>query len=175
MAIRIASVEDNQAQSELIRDILTSSGYECECFSNGDAFVKALRDRTFDLLLLDWQLPDISGIQLVSWVRQTVGPALPVLFLTNRSLEDDVVRGLAAGADDYVIKPVRRAELQKQHDIYSDLLTKIEGIKENGQGQADVLKARLLAPYEAERGDATAFISQAYQSIWGHQRQFKAV
>jgi DNA-binding response OmpR family regulator len=111
MAIRIASVEDNQAQSELIREILVSSGYECECFSSGDAFVKALRDRTFDLLLLDWQLPDISGIQLVSWVRQTVGPALPVLFLTNRSLEDDVVRGLAAGADDYVVKPVRRAEL----------------------------------------------------------------
>ncbi|AGH83562.1 MULTISPECIES: response regulator transcription factor [Ralstonia solanacearum species complex] len=111
MAIHIASVEDNQAQSELIREILVSSGYECASFSSGDAFVKALRDRTFDLLLLDWQLPDISGIQLVSWVRQTVGPALPVLFLTNRSLEDDVVRGLAAGADDYVVKPVRRAEL----------------------------------------------------------------
>ena len=119
MAIRIASVEDNQAQSQLIREILVSSGYECECFSNGDAFVKALRDRTFDLLLLDWQLPDISGIQLVSWVRQTVGPALPVLFLTNRSLEDDVVRGLAAGADDYVIKPVRRAELVARCLLYT--------------------------------------------------------
>ena len=64
MAIRIASVEDNQAQSDLIREILVSSGYECECFGNGDAFVKALRDRTFDLLLLDWQLPDISGFPM---------------------------------------------------------------------------------------------------------------
>ena len=54
-------------------------------------------------------------------------------------------------------------------------MDKIETIKENGQGRADVLKARLLAPYEAERGDPTQFVTQAYMSFWGHQRQFKAI
>lgn len=107
----IASVEGNKADSEQIRQILVSAGHECESFLTGDALIKALRDRAFDLLIVAWKSADISGVQLVSWLRQTVGHAMPVLFLTDRSREDDVVSGLRAGADDYVVKPASPAEL----------------------------------------------------------------
>lgn len=107
----IASVEDDREQSALIREILTSAGHQCESFTTGNQFLRALRDSVFDLVVLDWQLPDVSGYDIVTWVRQNAGRHPPILFLTNRSLEQDIVSGLGAGADDYMVKPVRRAEL----------------------------------------------------------------
>ncbi|WP_420994803.1 response regulator transcription factor [Cupriavidus sp. 30B13] len=109
--MRIASVEDDKSQSELIQQILVSAGHECECFHSGGSFLRALRDKAFDLLVVDWQLPDTSGFEVVTWVRQNSGRNPPILFLTSRSQEEDIVAGLGAGADDYMVKPVRRAEL----------------------------------------------------------------
>ncbi|KDP85252.1 response regulator transcription factor [Cupriavidus basilensis] len=109
--MRIASVEDDKSQSELIQQILVSAGHECECFANGGTFLRALREQAFDLLVVDWQLPDTSGLEVVTWVRQNSGPNPPILFLTSRSMEEDIVAGLGAGADDYMVKPIRRAEL----------------------------------------------------------------
>lgn len=109
--MRIASVEDDKDHAELIRDVLVSAGYECDSFSDGGSFTRALRDRSFDLFILDWKLPDINGDELVSLVRQRVGRQQPVLFLTNRSSEDCIIAALNAGADDYMRKPIRRGEL----------------------------------------------------------------
>lgn len=114
----------------------------------------------------------------------TVGRGWPVIDWSTDGWIGGHVRGLetlmALADDKTVIVPavgpaVTKAELKKQHDIYAGVLDKIETIKESGQGKADVLKARLLADYEAERGDPTEFLTQSYMSIWGHQRQFKAV
>lgn len=94
------------------------------------------------------------------------------------------VRGLetlmAAADDRTVIVPadgptLTKADLQKQHDMFVGVMNRIEAIIESGQGTPEVLKARLCADYEAERGDATEFLKQAYKSFWGHQRQFKAI
>ncbi|NUA26453.1 response regulator transcription factor [Cupriavidus basilensis] len=109
--MRIASVEDDKSQSALIQQILVSAGHECECFASGSTFLRALREQAFDLLVVDWQLPDTSGLEVVTWVRQNSGRNPPILFLTSRSQEEDIVAGLGAGADDYMIKPIRRAEL----------------------------------------------------------------
>ncbi|MDF3834862.1 response regulator transcription factor [Cupriavidus basilensis] len=109
--MRIASVEDDKSQSELIQQILVSAGHECECFVNGNSFLRALREQAFDLLVVDWQLPDTSGYEIVTWVRQNSGRNPPILFLTSRAMEEDIVAGLGAGADDYMVKPIRRAEL----------------------------------------------------------------
>lgn len=106
----IASVEDDKGQSALIREILTSAGYACESFQSGGQFLRTLREHAFDLVVLDWQLPDMSGYDILTWVRQNFGRHPPILFLTSRSLERDIVMGLDAGADDYMIKPVRRSE-----------------------------------------------------------------
>ena len=114
----------------------------------------------------------------------TVGKGWPVIDWSTDGWIGGHTRGLetlmALADDKTIIVPavgptVTKAELKKQHDIYVGLLDKIETIKESGLGKPDVLRARLLADYEAERGDSTQFVTQAYMSIWGHQRQFKAV
>ncbi len=109
--MRIASVEDDPDQAELIRKILDKAGFECESYATGAALMRALREQAFDLLVVDWQLPDTSGFELVSWVRQISGPMPPILFLTSRTAEEDIVAGLSVGADDYMLKPIRAGEL----------------------------------------------------------------
>src|SRR5690606_34035814 len=81
-------------------------------FQSGRDLLNQLRRESFDMLILDWQVPDLSGAEVLSWAREKLPANLPVLFMTSRSGEDDIIAGLAAGADDYMIKPIRRGELQ---------------------------------------------------------------
>jgi DNA-binding response OmpR family regulator len=105
-SMRIAVLEDDQAQAEFIGQTLTSQGHACRVFSVGRALIKELRRQTFDLLVLDWNVPDISGEDVLRWVRQSLSRHLPVLFMTSRGSEKDISSMLNAGADDYVVKPV---------------------------------------------------------------------
>lgn len=110
--LRIASLEDDPAQAEFIRQILTDTSYICTTFSTGSALLKALQESCpFDLLLIDWEVPDINGMDIVRWARSHLGGDLPIMFLTSRALEADLVIGLQAGADDYMSKPIRAGEL----------------------------------------------------------------
>ena len=110
--MNIASLEDDPIQAEFIRNSLTQAGYTCTIFSSGKALLSALaKPNDFQLLLLDWEVPDVSGLDVLHWVRSTLGYALPVLFLTSRSEEADLIQGLQAGADDYMKKPLREGEL----------------------------------------------------------------
>ncbi|SDD11545.1 two component transcriptional regulator, winged helix family [Cupriavidus sp. YR651] len=111
MGLRIASLEDDIAQAALVREIVTAAGHECVTFSDGRRMLLTLRKVTFDLLLLDWHVPLVSGKEVLAWVRTHLDPRVPVMFLTCRDSEEDVVAGLAAGADDYVVKPIRPQEL----------------------------------------------------------------
>ncbi|CAG2147253.1 Phosphate regulon transcriptional regulatory protein PhoB [compost metagenome] len=109
--MNIASVEDDPGQAALIKKILTGAGHDCESYPDGQSLLRAMRDRQFDLLVMDWQLPDISGYDVIVHIRRRSGAVPPIIFLTTRSLEEDIVAGLAAGADDYMVKPVRSGEL----------------------------------------------------------------
>ena len=109
--MKIASLEDDLDQSCYIRDILAAGGYECSSFHQSRGFLEAVRSETFDLALIDWQLPDMDGDEVVRRLRAQLGYGLPVIFVTSRNLETDLVQGLAAGADDYLVKPLRPAEL----------------------------------------------------------------
>src|SRR5262249_11508882 len=66
---------------------------------------------SIDLLLLDWMLPDTPGIDVLAWIRASANARLPVIFLTARGEEEDLVHGLANGGDDYIVKPPKRREL----------------------------------------------------------------
>lgn len=109
--MRIAILDDDQNLLDLTVATLTDAGHFCHPFSSGKAMMHQLHRESFDLLILDWQVPDLSGTEILHWVREKLSSTLPVLFMTNRSAEDDIVAGLAAGADDYMIKPIRRSEL----------------------------------------------------------------
>lgn len=109
--MRIATLDDDDAQTQAISRLLTQEGHVCWSFAAARALISALRQETFDLLVLDWNLPDLSGVEVIDWVRQNMEPPPPMLLLTARSAEEDVVAGLDAGADDYIVKPVQPAIL----------------------------------------------------------------
>ena len=109
--MRIAAVDDDPLQLELFTQSLTALGHVCQTFETGAALLKALRRDTFDLLIVDWELPDTSGPDIIRWVREHVSRQLPILFVTHHQQERDIVEGLACGADDFMGKPVRVAEL----------------------------------------------------------------
>jgi DNA-binding response OmpR family regulator len=109
--MRIAVLDDDHSQTDLVCRILTATGHICLSFGSGKEMLHQLRRESFDMLILDWQVPDLSGAEVLRWAREKLPPNLPVLFMTSRSGEDDIVAGLAAGANDYMIKPLRKSEL----------------------------------------------------------------
>ncbi|WP_424194012.1 response regulator transcription factor [Ampullimonas aquatilis] len=109
--MRIAILDDDSSQLELVSHVLTGAGHTCHLYSEGKVLLQQLRRETFDMLILDLQVPDLSGDKILAWVREHLPRTMPVLFMTSRTAEDDIVSGLNAGADDYMIKPLRRGEL----------------------------------------------------------------
>jgi DNA-binding response OmpR family regulator len=106
--MRIACLEDDPVQSGVLKEWLESEGYACHTFGNADAFAKNLRHESYDLLIMDWELPNSSGIELLTWVRNELEWDTPVFFITHRDSETDIVEALEKGADDYLAKPVTR-------------------------------------------------------------------
>lgn len=109
--MRIAVLDDDRSQSDLVCQVLTSAGHTCHAFDSGKEMLNQLRRESYDMLIIHWQIPNVSGAEVIRWARERLPANLPVLFMTSRSSEDDIIAGLAAGADDYMIKPIRRGEL----------------------------------------------------------------
>lgn len=109
--MQIAVLDDDVDQLELTKSALEGIGHKCLTYTVGGTLLRALRQETFDLLVLDWHLPDITGPEVVRWVRNHIENPVPILFLTNRSEESDIVEGLSCGADDFMVKPMRAGEL----------------------------------------------------------------
>lgn len=108
----IVIAEDEASVSELIRYNLESEGYETATANDGDEAMLLLDERVPDLILLDWMLPKLSGIEICRRVRSRQETAnLPIIMLTAKTEEADRVRGLETGADDYVTKPFSTNEL----------------------------------------------------------------
>jgi DNA-binding response OmpR family regulator len=106
--MRIACLEDDQVQSSVLKEWLESDEHICHTFANAEAFVKELRHESYDLLIMDWELPSSSGIEILSWIRQDLELDTPVFFITHRDSEADIVEALEQGADDYLAKPVSK-------------------------------------------------------------------
>jgi two-component system phosphate regulon response regulator PhoB len=111
IAPKILVVEDEEPLSVLLRYNLESEGYQVETVMRGDEAEIRLRENVPDLLVLDWMLPSISGIELCRRLRiRPETERLPVIMLTARGEESDRVRGLSTGADDYLVKPFSMPE-----------------------------------------------------------------
>ncbi|WP_313920039.1 response regulator transcription factor [Tahibacter sp.] len=109
--IVIGFLEDDADQAELISLWLERAGYTPRVFRSANEFRRRLGIEAVDLLLLDWMLPDATGLDVLAWIRGSTNAELPVIFLTARSLDEDIVKGLESGGDDYVVKPPKQAEL----------------------------------------------------------------
>ena len=113
---KIAIVEDDPDELGRLTVMLSAQG-QCVPFPDSQAFLKALHRDTYDLACIDWNLPDITGIELVKRIRSgALAPNIPIILITARSTDEDIVAGLVAGADDYVTKPVRKPVLLARVD-----------------------------------------------------------
>jgi DNA-binding response OmpR family regulator len=109
--MRIAILEDDPDQAEIVSLWLQDAGYSVTYELSSSGFIRAIRRDSFDLYLLDWIVPDLSGVEVLRKLRNEMGDNTPVIVATVKDKEQSIVRALEAGADDYIVKPMRQAEL----------------------------------------------------------------
>lgn len=112
----IAYLEDDADQAAVVKEWLTTPGHKCDVYDDGRKFIQGIKRHTYDLLVLDWLVPELSGIEVLQWVRENIEWQIPVIFTTQMDREEDVVQVLSLGADDYMAKPVKRRELLARID-----------------------------------------------------------
>jgi len=109
--MRIAILEDDRDQANIVDVWLTDAGHQPSIYHAGSQIVGALSTDSFDLVVLDWEVPDMSGFEVLKWIRENLDWGCPVIFITQRDEEEHVVQALEAGADDYMTKPIKRVEM----------------------------------------------------------------
>lgn len=107
--MKILHLDDDRFILDLARDWLEGAGHEVKGCESGEAAVKVIQERAFDLAILDRSVPDVPGEEVLRWIRNHQ-PRLPVIFATSTDNEDEIARILNLGADDYIVKPLRRVE-----------------------------------------------------------------
>ena len=103
--MRIALAEDEQDLREQLAAIVVAGGHDIEVFANGKSLQTALKRDTYDVVLLDWNMPGLTGLDVLNWAAEHMECPPAFIMITSRSATDDVVRALEAGAVDYIIKP----------------------------------------------------------------------
>lgn len=109
--MRAALLEDDAEVASAVSAWLCAAGHDVVLYGDGNALLNDVRRETFDFFLLDWQVPGASGLDVLRALRAERESTAPVIFMTARDAEEDVVSVLAAGADDFLVKPIRRLEL----------------------------------------------------------------
>ncbi len=109
--MHIAILEDDPDQRDLLGLWASSGQHTSRGFELAADFIEGLKKERFDLLMIDWMLPDGTGADVLQWVRQNLGWEIPVVVVTAREDEATVVTALKIGADDYLVKPLKPMEL----------------------------------------------------------------
>ena len=112
--MRIVVLEDNLTQSTLVAALLRGAGHDVYEFALTRELQRFCSRESIDLYLLDWMMPDISGEEFLRWLREERRDQTPAIFITARDTEDDIVTGLSAGADDFMIKPISQRVLMSR-------------------------------------------------------------
>src|SRR5665213_3632377 len=108
--MRVLVAEDDQALRSVLERGLQENGYVVDALPDGDRALAFLRADEYDVVVLDWRMPKVSGLDVVRELRRTGSP-VPILMLTARDTPNDRVTGLDEGADDYLVKPFDFGEL----------------------------------------------------------------
>lgn len=186
MTAKILVVEDEESLALLLRYNLEAEGYNVVLVQRGDEVEQAVAESVPDLIVLDWMLPGVSGLEVCRRLRSGRTPmAVPIIFLTARSEETDRIRGLTTGADDYVVKPfslpelmarvraiLRRASPERIADVLK--VNDIELDREAHQVTRNGREVRLgptefrLLEYLMEAPGRVFSRSQLLDGVWGH-------
>ena len=151
MAQSLLVVEDETDIAELLRRVFSKEGWNVGVANTGLAALSAVRREPPDLIVLDWMLPELSGIEVLKEIRRHPDTRMvPVIMLTARHDEIDRVLGLELGADDYVTKPFSAREL----------ILRIRGLLKRREGTADPAEGTLkLGPIEVRSSDHRAAVA----------------
>ena len=103
--MRILIADDDGDVRSYIQSALGEAGHSCAAFANGREVVTELARNTFDLLILDWNMPGYTGLEVIDWAQSNLEPVPALIVMTSRNDKQDIVRALQAGADDYIVKP----------------------------------------------------------------------
>ena len=155
LGVRIALLEDDPEQGAIVSRWLEAAGHDVHLFVRGQDLLRRATRESFDLFLLDWLLPDLNGDEVLRRLRQERDLGVPVIFVTSRDAEEDVVAALNAGADDFMVKPVRRLELLSRVDA----VLRRSGAR---QAAASVLE---LPPYHFDLGSRVARVAGEVVSL----------
>ena len=109
--MRIAVLDNDRSQADLVCQVLNAAGHSCQFFDSGKEMLAQLRKDSTDLLIMDWPTGDMEAADILRRAKEKLSSDAPTMFLVNSNAEDDIVAGMAAGADDYLVKPLRRGEL----------------------------------------------------------------
>jgi len=144
----ILIIEDEIAQAQILQYNLEAEGYEVRHAPHAEEGLLCVKETPPDLVLLDWMLPDMAGIEVCRQIKANPDTrAIPVIMLTARGTEDDKVRGLGVGADDYVVKP---------HSI-KELIARIKAnLRKSGQSDVEFNYADInlnTATHRVRRGE----------------------
>lgn len=148
LEMRILHLDDDPLQLDVARTWLQGDGHDVLGVTRGSEAIEAARTQSFDVAVLDWIVPDVSGEDVLHWLREH-GQRIPVMFATSTEEEEQIVRILEAGADDYLVKPLRRREF----------LARIKALGRRAGVEAE--DAEDLTPYELDRESRTVRLSGA--------------
>jgi DNA-binding response OmpR family regulator len=109
--MRICLLEDDFAQAEMLKGWLHEAGYEVDHQGNSRDFLQQMKETSYNMAILDWEVPGLTGVDVLEHLRNALEWDGMVLFTTQHDAESDVAKVLNAGADDYLVKPLRKEEL----------------------------------------------------------------
>ncbi|MEM9531056.1 MAG: response regulator transcription factor [Pseudomonadota bacterium] len=157
--MQIALLEDDVDQATLLNAWLSRLDAEVTTFGNGQDLKNTLKKAHFDLFLLDWELPDTTGLEVLDWIRNHLDWQVPVIFLTLRDSEEDIVRALDSGADDYIVKPLT-AELTLAR--IRNVLRRVQGPESQSLIKADPYEIDLEQRCVKLRGEMVAVTQREF-------------
>ena len=182
--IRILVVEDEKPISNLLRMSLEKAGYSCTCVFDGAEAAAYLEYDRYDLILLDIMLPEIDGFELMEYIRPM---EIPVIFITARGKVADKVKGLRAGAEDYIVKPFEIAELLARVDVVLRRCRKSEAVLNVGGLMIDTYSMRVSKDEEeihltkkeydllllfVQNPGRALYRDTIYEHVWGGEYQY---
>ncbi len=160
--MRIGLLEDDSSQIELISLWAKETGDQLRSYTTGRSFREAMHCEKFDLLVLDWHLPDTTGIDVLDWLRGEINCSIPVIFITSRDSEDSVIEALDHGADDYMVKPVKKGvtlarikALQRRNKS----INQVSGTENDGNPSDAVADIEVFDPYEINEQQRTITVN----------------
>jgi PAS domain S-box-containing protein len=140
--IKILVVEDIALNQLLMRTLLEDSGFECEIASNGKVDIEKMKSNTYDLILMDLQMPEMNGFEATEYIRKTLNSAIPIIALTADVTTVDLDKCKAVGMNDYIAKPV------DEKTLYSKIISHVRrtsptGVAPKLEAEADNLQERV--------------------------------